>query len=279
MFKELDSYLIDAASAELKDSINEAHKAFDKIGLPNYQDGFVDILMMDDVTDRGDTLTKIINLTIELQKSILNEHEIVLIDDITINARTEFIVGLVDISNFSDKNTILKIASSDNGPNEILAEVISLVAHRTIDELLFEIESVSIACIGKLKEFAESVNETVDEDELIIKQKFINNLKQFCSLINNDKLDIIKLIMQGLDVGYMFITYANIIGRDLEIMSPKDAACELLAMALISTDGSANPLAIINSNIDNYIADIDTITKITVIVTELILKLQATNKE
>ena len=76
------------------------------------------------------------------------------------------------------------------------------------------------------------------------------------------------------NVGYDFNVYLTIIGRDLEDMSVITAAHELIGCALISADGNGNPIGIISKNIDNYISDMDKITKINIEITNIILKLQ-----
>lgn len=279
MLDILNTYLVDAASPELWDVLKDAHKAFDRINLPNYQDGFIDIIMNDSNVALGDTLTDIVNLTTLLQKQILKEHGVSLNQEVTVVTNTLFINSLLDLAEYEDKAQLLKIAVSSSSTNEKFAELVSLTTHKSIDDLLIDIEEVSPACISKIRDMSEVSEDSLTEEEIANKQKQIADLSKLCEFIETKNLDTIRLLQTGMDVGYPFIVYINVIGRDLEAKPIAYAAYELIAMALISSDGNINPTAIIAKYIENYISDIDVVTKITIQINEIILKLQISKKE
>lgn len=274
MLDILNGYLVDAAPNELRIVISEACDAFDKLDLPNYEDGFTDILMANEDVDIADTVPNIVNYITSLQKQILKEHQVELVEDTSISTYTIFINGIFDISNFTDKQLLLKTASLELDTCEVFAEVLSLVTNKTTEELLFSIETVSPFCIGSIKDLAEDIVEELPEVERVVRLKHITDFNTYCDYIKTRNLDIVKMIESGLDVGFPFIMYADIIGRDLESKSIERAAQELFGMAVISSDGCQNPAAIINENIDKYISNIDTVTRITMLVTDYVLGLQ-----
>lgn len=273
MLDILSSYLTEATSHETKILIEEAHVAFDRIALPNYEDGYVDIIMTADNVAISEPVDKIISLTLEIQRQLLKDHEIVLIPDATIAMHTLVINGLMDIEEYEDVATLLKTVSMQLEPNELFAEVLALVTKKNADELLSEIESVGTSLIGKIKDITEVREVSETDTDRILKQKHIELLNKFCNYINTRNLDIVRIITSGLGVAYPFVVYANAI-NELENKSVDDISYELLAAAYVSSDGYENPLNVIKAYIEVHISDIDKITKIAVRVSDLLLGLQ-----
>src|ERR1035437_4751127 len=119
MLDILDTYLTTSVTPELKTTIAEAHTAFDKIGLDNYDNDFEAILLMNDSVNTNDTVDDIIRLTKDIQADIFKEHEIQLVDDITIEMATLFINGIMDIQHYANKAEMLKTVTLDLNANEV----------------------------------------------------------------------------------------------------------------------------------------------------------------
>lgn len=273
MLDILRDYL-ESNAPHMTSSVKDAMNAFEKADLPNYEDGFVNILMTTEHVDITSPADQIMAHVLELQNYILNQHEVKLIDTATIGTHTLFINGLLDIESYGDAALMYKTASLNNYPNEIFAEVIALVSHKNSDELLPEIDNVGIALIGRIKDMCEEVPEPITEAEMFVRQKYIDILNKFISVIATTDLRIVDAVKAGVDPGYSFETYLGFIKTELENYPAQQAAYELIAAALISEDGHDNPVGIIQKYIDNYITDIDKITRISVIATEMLLKLQ-----
>ena len=273
MFNEIKTFLLDVAPNQL-DIVGAALKVLERIDFPNYQDEYINTLMLADTDDINGTLDKILNITLDLLNSVLKAHEIRLADDSNIETHTLFVNALIDIQDYGDIPTLLSIVNMNISPNETLAELVALVSHKNSSELLPEIEYVSPAFIGMVRDNCEEVPDIITDEELEVKQKYINLFNKFIRIINTDKLEIVKLINSGMDLGYTFDTYINVIGKYLEEMKPIDIAMELVGCALVSSDGCSNPIGIIQERIDNFVADMDKVTKVNIIVTDLLLKLQ-----
>lgn len=271
----LRDYIVDSATPELAQALIEAHTVFDRIDQPEYEGGFEEILMMDDLTDENGTLTAIVNLTTSLQHQILSEHAVSLSDTADMEMATVFITGILDVETYDNKTQLLQTASLDGFPEEVFAEVMALVSKHNAEELLPYIEVVSPTVITAIKDLATEETPLADtEEERQAKLDALLSFNHFLHAYGNKRLAIAKLLMQGLDVGYPFSVYIGMVGRDLESMKPEQAAQELVGMALISSDGRTNPLNVIKQNIDHYIADVDMITKINVIVSNYIMGMQ-----
>lgn len=273
MLDILRDFIHTTATPELATSLQNAHGLFERIGLENYEPGFEEALMLNDNSDPVDTLTAVVELTNDLQRQILTRHDVGLIEhEVPTSMLSVFIQGLLDIQNYSDSHQLLQTTLLDLPEEEIFAEVMALVSQHSADELLPYVESVGTFLITRLRELGQQPTllsaHTDDESKLVL----IEKLQKFCTFINDFALETTDLLAAGMDVGYDFIVYAREIGREMETWPAAKAAKELIAMALISEDGNANPRAIIQSQIEHFIASVDQITRIDMEISKLLLE-------
>ena len=273
MLDILSDYLNDAATHEMKTLIEAANDVFDKIGLRNYEDTYTAILMCDDSVAQGDTVTSIINTTIGFQKRILLAHGVCFVPETGMAILTATIEGLLAIQNYDNSIQLIRTAELDGPEEEVFAELMSLVCEYSVDDILPLLETVRRSIITRIKEMA-----LIAEAHAVISpesnNKYISNFKKFCTLISSQPPRITELLTNGMDTGSLFEMYVSIIDRDFESMPEDLAAKELIAMAIISSDGENNPRAIIAKNIEQFISDIDVITRVTIIINDLLLRLK-----
>ena len=281
MLDILNMYLSSACTPELKSSIEIAHSVFDKIHLDAYEQGYEEILMLDGTVDNDTTLTRIVNLTKEIQARVLGEHEVVLQEDTSIDIYTLFIIGLYQIQIYENKDDISKLTALAISPEEIFAELMALVIEKNADELLPHIQSVSQFLITRIAELAAGVGDDISDEDHDQQLRHIKAFKQFCDYIETKPKFISEIIEQNVGVGYPFIIYANIIKDHLDHVvmvvnnpddiTPKQAAYELIAACLISSDGIDNIRSTIKEHIDKLISDINSITKVDIAVSDILL--------
>lgn len=273
MLDILDQYLSTTVPMELKTAIEQAHAVIDRVDIPNYEQGFEELLMIDDNTDSGGTQAAIVQLTIALLHKILMEHTVRVSEDTPLDMLTQIVTGVMDLQTYDNKQEMLKTVSGDGAPEELFAEVMALVTCQSAEELLSHIESVSQFLITRIKEISTEDDETnITDDERKLKSVLMTDLTCFCIMVDDHDLYANKMLESGMDVGYPFIVYADMVGREFEGMDPKQAAKELFAFALISVDGNGNPRAIINENLEQYVTDIDHTTRINMAVGDLELE-------
>lgn len=274
MLDILEYYLVNTATPELVTTLKEAHAIFDKINLTGYEAKFEELLLLSGDVDQSQTLNKIIEVTKELQEQVLLDHAIILIDDITVEMNNVFISGIFDIQDYENKDEITNVVSTGVNSEETLAELLSLVSSLSVEELLSNIDSVNQSLIVRIKETSIPSPLEDNEDELILKQIHITKFIRFCNYVHTHKLNVSKMLSNGISVGFPFLVYADIIGRDLESMNEKQAAVELIGMALVSNDGVNNVRGIIKEHIEKYVASLDAITRINIIISDLLLGLE-----
>lgn len=276
MLDILRTYLIDATSTDVFDAVDQAHSAFERIGLENYELAFEELLMTDDTVDAGQTVDFVTGLTKEFQAKVLQEHGVQLVEDTNMPMYTTIINGLLDIQDYENVHDIVRACESCAEPIEALAEVLSLVTAKTAEELMLSMEFVSAALIKRL---IEQTNERTtkqddDEEERTFRQARIAEFQKFAQFVGSDTFLAYDILRKGVDVGFPFMIYANFIKRDFERLEPQDAAINLVAMAIVSSDGYNTIQAKISDHIEEFIANPDVITRVTVAVTDLLVRFQ-----
>jgi hypothetical protein len=271
MLDILRDYLTDAAAPEQVDAISAAHASFEQFGLENYEPEFEQILMLDSQVDGGQTVSSIIQLTQEIQTNILQQHGISLTDSVSISTANTVINGLLEIQTYEDVATLKQLLDSDGSSEELFAMALELVTDQSTDELLTILESVSAFLITKLKDLANRNDHLLDDDDSQDKAIYVAAFSKFYAFIKAKSLLTMNLLSAGVGPGFPFMVYANALMEQLDDLKPQNAAEELIAMALISSDGIDNPRAVIQANIDHLIPDIDKVTRIDKILSELLL--------
>lgn len=273
MIDILRDYLAQASSPEFMQAIDEAHAVLDDFGVEDYPDIFVQILMMDDVVDRGQTVQDVYDATRDLQVGLLKALGITVSDDARVTQLTVLLRGLKAIESFHDPHAILQHCELQSHPEELLAEVLGLTTGTPAEELLVDLHGVDQPIIQRIVEVAITmVEDQAPEGERPHKTQYVQAWKRFRAFTDSPPVLLERFFADGLDVGYPFTLYVNMIGPELETLPPDVIAANLVAMALISSDGHGNPRGMISAHIDTLLHDLELTTKVTVAANDLLLK-------
>lgn len=272
MLDILRLYLVEAATPEFLDVMTDAHAFFERAQLPYFEDEYVSILQQADSMDLGEVNTQISNQTILIQNQLLKERGIVLTEEATIDFRTQILNGLMNLDEFENTQEMLDILNSDVNEIEKFAELIATATTLEEEELMILTENVGPNFVAVTRDMIQSRNDNViDEDEIVFKAARASLFNRFKAFTGDNELVMGELFDKGIDVGFPFSTYVDVVDRDYEAMAPDVAARNLIAMALCSSDGADNPQSIIKSRIDSLIADPARVTKIDIKITDLLL--------
>lgn len=274
MLADLNDYLDQATTPETKDYIAEALRTFDNIGVENYDYSFAEILLTNSTVDNQETLDRIIILIQQMQADVLKQFGIFPDEHITIIEATTLLKGIVAIPGHEDQEEIYRLTHLNYSPEEVLAELIECVTSHPAEKTLQHVERVTPAFITRIKELTKEdlqPDQDADDREEVEQRKFLfNNYKAF---IGEPLIFLDKLLDDGIGLNLSFATYISIIGRELEQISEDRAAKELIGMALVSHDGIVNPVAIIRQFLHEYVADTNRITRIDIIINDIVLRL------
>lgn len=164
----------------------------------------------------------------------------------------------IDIENNEQTEFSLSILEADKDNVITFYELLSTVGGLLIDESEFNqtIEKISNFTRERLvntlrgKELVKI--EEKQEFDLILASK---NIKEFTKAVNDDSFYAIQLIRSGVDLGIDFKNYLSIYGKEVFEMDLKEMAYNLYLFALMSNDGTDNPVLAVESHLNNYIFD------------------------
>ncbi len=263
MLDILRDYIAGTATSELLIALEQAHAGFERIGLENYEQGFEELIMTDRLgdVDTGDTLVYVERLTKELQHKILNNHGVMVSEEAGIDVMRALIDGILDVQNYEDVTAIKRALETDESPEEQFASILSMVTALEAEEILLDVETVDAALLTRIGELSVEEPEVGDVEEAEVRNQHLRMLRVLCSMLATNQLVVMQFLRDGLDVGYPFEVYFNLASPHFGEMKPEHIAQEMMAMALISSDGLGEPLAVIRTKLDDISTDMDVITR------------------
>lgn len=164
----------------------------------------------------------------------------------------------ISIENNEQIEFSLSILEADKDNVITFYELLSTVGGLLIDESEFN------QAIEKISNFTrERLVNTLRGKKLVKieeKQEFdliraSKNIKEFTKAVNDDSFYAIQLIRSGVDLGIDFKNYLSIYGKEVFEMDLKEMAYNLYLFALMSNDGTDNPVLAVESHLNNYIFD------------------------
>lgn len=273
MLDILQQYLNECASPEDAAALGNAQDIFDRLGLQTQDMGFEQILVLADDVDPGQTMSDLYHLTQQLQDSLLHQHGIRVINGCPVAIQTDILNALLEIPELEDKHNVISIAKQPLNALEVLAELVEKVTQHTAEDILNYLEFVSQSLITRVAELADQdqVHE-VDEAEQVSRNLRIEKFRRWMDFCKQTQSAVQQLIQQGIDAGFPFAMYVNLIGRDFEAMPEEEAAINLVGMAFLSEDGASNPQALIQERLELLIADPEKLTRVSMTVREMLLR-------
>jgi hypothetical protein len=273
MLDILRDYISQNATPEMLATLEVAFLTFERIGLEDYERQYEEILMIadDDELNAGvDTMSAVVTLTKELQRKILREHGIFLMPEVTVEFLDQTISTLLDVQEREVTDELTSVLAMEGRPEELFAELMALFTPLVADEILLHLFSVEAFAITRLRDMLEAKQTQDVVDEALVAHN-VEMLTKFAKVAKS--LETLKFYKSGMPPGVPFVNYINWLGHELEQMPVDKVALELLGMALASSDGVDNPRGVIKEHIDRYISNLDSITKIDVVVTDTLLKI------
>jgi hypothetical protein len=276
MLDILRDYVASTATPELYLALEQAHNSFERIGLNNYEKDFEEIVMTDrsDDVDTGDTLILIERFTRQCQEKILAEHGVQLREDSSIDLMRALIDGILTLQNYENPTDIQRVLESDGGAEEKFADLMSFVTEYTSYEVVTAVEIVDAALLARIGEQNPEVDEPQDQEALDARERHLRLLRALCSMLGTTQLVVAQFLRDGLDTGYPFEVYFNLAVPHFKGMDGKLIAQELLAMAVLSSDGVDNPVATIQPKLDDVSEDLTEVTRTNIALRDLIVNFE-----
>jgi len=275
MLDILDDYLSGVTTPELKQAIRHAHELFDRYGLDTYEKDFEEFLMTGDQADTGRVVQDTYDLTRSLQFKILEEHQLVIDENAAPSVLNIFLEGLLRLPEYDNPDALYGILMQPLDAMELISECIALVMGRSADHLHQYVRNCGAALLQQVVRNLDQKHFAQSDEEIVAKRERVQAYKDFLAVAQIKQLKIAYLLEHGLDVGHPVMIYLNLIGQDFEEMEASYIANELVAMCLISSDANTNPRQVVTDHLEKFVSDMNKITKVDLVVGELLLKLSA----
>lgn len=276
MLDILRDYVATTATPELLTALEQAHQTFERIGLENYEQGFEEIIMTDrvDDVDTGDTLIYIERFTRDLQRKILTQHGVSVSEDAGVDFMRALIDGILDVQNYEGVTDVKRALETDEAPEEQFASIMSMVTALSAEEILLDLETVDSALLKRIGELDTELPEPDAEDNVAARNEHLRLFRLLCAMMGTNQLVVAQFLRDGLDLGYPFEVYFNLAVPHFTGMLPAHVAQELMAMAVISSDGIKEPVATIRAKLEDVSTDMDVITRTDIALRELIVNFE-----
>lgn len=253
MLDILDVYLRQKTNPIFRDMIADAFNVLESFGLDDFEKAFEELVLTsnnDDVDDT-DVILNIDNLTRRLLKNLLKDHGLMVSVETSTRVLTTFCRALLSLNESELGEEIITICDNDNDTLTKGAELIAIHSELEVEDVLLDLTDVEDSLIDKVKDlYEESFLANEETFDSFSAKQYLRDLKLLLKYIKVEDLRTSRLIRAGTPVGLPFISYVGKHGEELSSIPENNLLIELYACALISEDGSKNPLDVINAHIE-----------------------------
>lgn len=276
MLDILRVHLNDTETPEFGATIEESIKLFDDFGNNVYEQDITQILMTDDHTDSeaGDTNAHLEKFCRNLLGQMLRDHSIYIDESASLIMHNTIARAVYDLQHYETADNILAILASDGSNLTMFADLCQLVCPESPDTILTVLEEVQDAFIERVREvFAEetpTMEFTEEQGDGVLEA--VTRFKDFLNYLGDVNLVAADMVRSDTPIARPFSMYVEMVGRDFENMDPVIAAYNLIAFAYLSSDAYNNPKKAIIPVLEDVIASLNTITRITIALTDTLTR-------
>lgn len=281
MVPELKDFINQTETPEMADVLVTAHATLDRIGLVGYDERFRELINTEEMYAKGDTVVLLRNLTQDIQIEIITQHGVIPQADCSIEQLDMLIGGLLDIQDYEVYTDVTDCVQDGVSSEEQFAQMLELVTPWPAETLLDLLESVSDAAIKRICEYYKEKlynGVSMEEQPNTVLDDTAETLRRYGKFLEGKELLVFDLIKGGLRIGYPLAIYLRTYGDEIAGMEPKRAAEELIGLTIISADAKSTPQEAIREIIDEFVASLDSITRIDSAVKDIVLRFERYEK-
>jgi hypothetical protein len=272
MLDLLSDFLSSQSTVEEKAMIKAADEVLQRAEM-DYEHVIEEILMTAEGMDSGGPLLEILNTYHRGLDYLLGLHAVQLVEDCTLQQKTEIVSGLLSIDNTESPQQFFKIADAETRPVEKLAEMLNRVTTWSAEQFMQLIDDVSEMFFSRLKNINRAELEE-DADDLHERRERIHAYRLFeiyLQALGATIIQVPAILAAGTQPGMSYELYAKLIdGRQPILTMPGyQIARELFAAALISSDGYGNPGETVKASLEQFIPDLKLISETMIEVRQL----------
>lgn len=264
----ISTYVENTFTEELKHEIYRSFSLFDYFEHQNALSGLIDILNDASYMDSNALKDKFV---LELHSQldyVLQQHNIRVTPEATLEEKNEIISALALIQNLEDYSGIITLLESFESDDLQLATILSDLCMLDYTRILSLIEYFDPHILQLLKDFIYSKeNEAAGEDKQPL--AVVANAKLFFTQYGKENIGG-NLIDNDVNMGSKFETYLPFVDEDLVVESDEQTAMNILSLLYLSIDGYNAPLLVYRKYSYQLLHDLNRVSKIETLIVKTI---------
>lgn len=274
MIPEIEFFIENFISEENKDSIKNSFSILEELGVEDYTERFITLMMMEGDIESAQLVDSFKNTINSLINDLLIQHGVELMDSVTLDFKNKVLEGLVFLPDYEDKEGIFRILETDQDEIEKFTELLTQITPIPFMELFTSIESINPDIFTKLNNVLKVSNVKISNEDLTKQfndNKIIDKLKLIKSFIQYDNAIGFTLVNNGTVLGSIFTQYTDYAVKQFELLSPENVAKEVFVLLTLADEGLDKPLITFRKFSQNLFTDLDRITKVDIQLNKLIM--------
>lgn len=263
-------------SEDFKIEANRSFGLFDFFEHKTAYNGMIDIVMNESNLDGNAMRDQFTQQLHEQLNYILEQHTIKLVDTATIFEKNEILLALAHVQDLEDYTGIIRTLETFESAEVQLASVIaemSVLDEHQVISLVFSFNPRTLQILKDYiykKEEATQVSSTPDP-------KQIQQLRFYDRVFGSESLGM-RMVIAGIRVGERFEAYLDHVQDVVVTDNEETTAQNILSIIYMSVDGLNSPLLVYRKYSYRLLQDLDKVSRIEVVILNLIAKLTEQKK-
>lgn len=257
----VSEYVNQTFTEEYKQDIFTSFDLFEKFNYLDYEESFIDVINNQSYLTGSDLKD---NFVIELNKKldyVINQHEIYLTDEATVEDKIEVMSALYIFQNLEDYTGIIRMLESFESDYEILSVIISDLCMFTSTRLMTILDSFSPNLLINMKLYINNLETTQDNQDERADSKILVNLKKYFDFLKEDCLAK-YFVRDGIQIGQRFYSYISYCENSIVSSYDEITAKNFLSILLMSSDGYNNPLMVYRKYSYRILQDLNRVSSV-----------------
>jgi hypothetical protein len=240
----IEGYVKDNFHPDMATEIFRTMEIFDNFDLRDYELALKDIVIGADESIPEETHDRFINQLQIKQNYILQQHSVIVNDDIKIGEANELLDAFLLIQDLADYVPVLVVLESDMEDIEKFIEIMSQLSMLTTEDIFPLIQSFSPSLLENMKKYAyqKELNNNEMQPYSEEERRILDNFKLFRLFVKNRHAAGIQLLTSGILIGQTLADYLPYVGNELKKEDKVQVSLDIISLLLLTKDGYNNPI-------------------------------------
>jgi hypothetical protein len=291
IYEELRNLISLTRADNTVDTFDSAIRLFETMGQDDYMDIFSATINSSPNLTEEELILELINDLTLLINNIFSIQGVVLAEEVILSDKVKLAKGLIDIFDYSDRPTLVRIVETDLNPEEQLSELLGLVTEYNVETIFSFIQEVNPGLPQRLKDTI--LEEAIDQIYSEVMKSIITLYLSFKEkLMENRPFYTDKHVSEISTIGRQYSFYLDDLLKNkdfVDLLSKLDNVGKiggddifeevskyLIGIACLSEDGFTNILEVIRSNMDKITSNMTTNSKLQTYISKYLIKLTST---